>query len=75
MGIYLNPSNEMFGRALRSEIYVDKSELIAYANAKINTEQEYLCVSRPGVSASPLQPICLQLIIAKDMTLARCLVR
>jgi hypothetical protein len=47
MGTYLNPSNEMFGRALRSEIYIDKSELIAYTNTKINTEQEYICVSRP----------------------------
>jgi hypothetical protein len=47
MGTYLNPSNEMFERALRSEIYVDKSELIAFTNTKISTEQEYICVSRP----------------------------
>ncbi|MDR0963759.1 MAG: ATP-binding protein [Clostridium sp.] len=47
MGIYLNPSNEMFERALRTDIYVDKSELIAFTNAKINTEHEYICVSRP----------------------------
>jgi hypothetical protein len=47
MGIYLNPSNGMFARALNSKIYVDKTELISYTNAIINTEQEYICVSRP----------------------------
>jgi hypothetical protein len=46
-GTYLNASNEMFERALRSEIYVDKSELIAFTNAKISTEQENICVSHP----------------------------
>jgi hypothetical protein len=47
MGTYLNPSNGMYRRALRSEIYVDKTELIARTNAMIDTEQEYICVSRP----------------------------
>lgn len=47
MGIYLNPSNAGFARALRSQIYVDKSELIAYTNAVLDTEQQYVCVSRP----------------------------
>jgi hypothetical protein len=47
MGTYLNPSNEMFERALNSKIYVDKTKLIAYTNDQINTEQEYICVSRP----------------------------
>lgn len=47
MGRFLNPGNEGFGRAVRSEIYVDKSELIAYTNSVIDTEQGYLCVSRP----------------------------
>ena len=28
MGIYLNPGNESFQRALRSRIYIDKTELI-----------------------------------------------
>lgn len=32
MGIYLNPGNELFAEALRSEIYVDKTGLIACAN-------------------------------------------
>ncbi|MCI9022203.1 MAG: AAA family ATPase [Eubacterium sp.] len=47
MGIYLNPDNEGFQRAVRSEIYVDKTGLIAYTNQCLNTEQQYLCVSRP----------------------------
>jgi hypothetical protein len=47
MGIYLNQDNEGFQTALRSEIYVDKSELIAYTNKLLGTEQRYLCVSRP----------------------------
>lgn len=47
MGIYLNPSNEKFQRALNSQIYVDKSELIAYTNQVLGTNQQYICVSRP----------------------------
>ncbi len=47
MGIYLNPGNIDFQRALNSEIYVDKTELIKYTNSKLNTEQQYICVSRP----------------------------
>ena len=47
MGISLNPNNTDFQRSLNSEIYIDKSELIAYTNKKINTEQGYICVNRP----------------------------
>lgn len=47
MGIYLNPANDGFWRAVRSEIYVDKTELIADTNKYLNTEQQYICVSRP----------------------------
>ncbi len=47
MGIYLNPSNIDFQRALNSEIYIDKSELIKYTNKKLFTEQQFICVSRP----------------------------
>ena len=32
---------------MRSKIYVDKTGLIACTNELINTEQQYLCVSRP----------------------------
>ena len=47
MGIYLNPGNKGFWESIRSEIYVDKTGLIAYVNKLINTEQKYICVSRP----------------------------
>ena len=47
MGIYMNPSNENFKMALNSQIYVDKTELIAYTNQVLKTEQRYICVSRP----------------------------
>lgn len=47
MGIYLNPGNEKFIKAVNSEIYVDKSELIKYTNHVLNTMQQYICVSRP----------------------------
>ena len=46
-GTYLNPSNKGFAESLRSEIYVDKSGLISYTNRVLNTEQKYVCVSRP----------------------------
>ena len=47
MGIYLNPSNESFQEAVDSEIYVDKTGLIAFTNKRINTEQNSICVIRP----------------------------
>lgn len=47
MGIYLNPGNEGFKSALRSQIYIDKTRLIEYTNSVLDTEQRYLCVSRP----------------------------
>lgn len=47
MGRYLNPGNTLFGKALNSQIYVDKSGLISYTNKVINSEQQYICVSRP----------------------------
>ena len=47
MGIYLNPRNMGFRMAVQSEIYVDKTGLIAYTNRCIGTEQRFICVSRP----------------------------
>ena len=42
MGIYLNPSNDKFQRSLNSKISIDKSELIAYTNEVIQTNQEVI---------------------------------
>lgn len=47
MGVYLNPGNQKFLRSIQSEIYVDKTGLIGFTNQKLNTAQQYLCVSRP----------------------------
>ena len=47
MGQYLNPGNTLFTEALQSEIYVDKTGLLAYTNKVIGTKQKLVCVSRP----------------------------
>ncbi len=47
MGIYLNPGNKNFWKSIRSEIYVDKTGLIAHTNQRLNTRDQYICVSRP----------------------------
>lgn len=47
MGVYLNPGNQGFRESIRSKIYVDKTELIACTNALLNTEEKFICVSRP----------------------------
>ena len=47
MGRFVNPDNSAFQVALNSEIYVDKTGLIAYTNKVMNTKQAYICNSRP----------------------------
>ncbi len=47
MGLYVNPGNEGFRTSLRSKIYMDKTGLIAYTNEVFDTEQKFICVSRP----------------------------
>ena len=47
MGIYINPGNENLKRALNSEIFVDKSLVLAKFCKLLNTNQSFLCVSRP----------------------------
>ena len=47
MGRYLNPGCMKFQKVLNSEIYVDKTGMISYINSIVNTEQCYVCVSRP----------------------------
>ncbi len=46
MGL-LNPKNVNFKKAVNSEIYVDKSEMIKEINKLIDTEQRFICISRP----------------------------
>lgn len=45
MGIYVNPGNELFKRAMNSAIHVDKTGLIDYTNSVLGTEQGYMCIS------------------------------
>lgn len=47
MGFYVNPKNRGFWESIRSKIYVDKTGLISCTNEYINTEQKFICVSRP----------------------------
>lgn len=47
MGIYLNPGDDKFLMDCQSEIYVDKSTMIAYLNRVFKTANRYVCVSRP----------------------------
>ena len=47
MGICLNPGNEGFKSAVCSKIYIDKTGLLEYTNSVLDTEQRYICVSRP----------------------------
>lgn len=47
MGIFFNPGNAGFQSAVRSEIYVDKTKMIQFTNKILDTEQRFVCVSRP----------------------------
>lgn len=47
MGRFLNPDNSVFIATLRSDIYVDKSEILAYTNKVIGMNQAFICNSRP----------------------------
>ena len=48
MGTYVNPGFQRFLRFKKSNNYVDKSLLIAILNKKLNSEDSFICVSRPG---------------------------
>lgn len=47
MGIYINPGSGKFQMSKRAKIYVDKSELIEKLNPLVETEDRFVCVSRP----------------------------
>ena len=47
MGIYLNPGAKALQQGRKSQIYVDKSEMLSYLNIVLDTEQRFVCVSRP----------------------------
>lgn len=39
MGTYLNPGNQSYKMAIRSEIFVDKSDMIQYLNVEVQAAQ------------------------------------
>jgi len=47
MRMYVNSGFGKFKKSLNSEIYVDKSNLIAKTNALVDTKQRFICISRP----------------------------
>lgn len=47
MGLYLNPGAMALRQARASKIYVDKTGLLEYLDEVVNTEQRFVCVSRP----------------------------
>ena len=47
MGNFLNPASRNFRMNVQSQIYVDKSGLIEEINKLVDTQQRFVCVSRP----------------------------
>ena len=47
MGFYINAGNENLKMALNSQIFVDKSLVLQKLCSLLNTQQRFLCVSRP----------------------------
>ena len=47
MGRFVNPDNSAFQVALNSQIYVDKTGLLEYTDQVMDTENAFICNSRP----------------------------
>ena len=47
MGIHLDPGNEGYAAARRSDVFVDQSGLIRFTNQRIGTKGNKICVTRP----------------------------
>ena len=47
MGRYVNPGNRNYARVVNSGIYVDKTGMLSHLNQVMDTEQCWICVSRP----------------------------
>lgn len=73
MGIYLNPGNEEFQKALNSKIYVDKTMLISEMNRNLNTEHQNICVSRPRRFGKSMTANMLVAYYSKDAIPKACL--
>ena len=62
MGIYLNPGNEEFQKALNSKIYVDKTMLISEMNRNLNTEHQNICVTTILLCLSDMEVVVNQVL-------------
>ena len=47
MGTYLNPGGREFELATNSEVFVDKTAMLSYLNACVDTNKRFVYVSRP----------------------------
>ena len=47
MGLFVNPNNKAFTTAVVSKIYVDKTGLLTLTNSFLETQQAFICNSRP----------------------------
>ena len=47
MGIYLNPGNQMFQRALDAQFYVDRTRLVVFMNECMGLDSGFVAISRP----------------------------
>ena len=45
MGVYFNPSNVSFTKDIRSEVYIDKTELLNVLNKRLFTKDNCVCVT------------------------------
>ena len=72
MGRFVNSRNSAFKVALNSEIYVDKTGLLAYTNKVMDTTAKFICNSRPADSGNPLLPICSPHITVKAVIPKKC---
>ena len=73
MGVYLNPGNGNFKTACRSKIYIDKTGLIEETNQMIDTQQRFVCVSRPRRFGKSMAAYMLAAYYGKGMN--KCEVR
>ena len=69
MGRFVNSGNSAFQVALNSEIYVDKTGLLAYTNKVM--DNSYATVA-PADSGNPSLPICSPHITVKAVVPKKC---
>ena len=70
MGRFVNSGNSAFQVALNSEIYVDKTGLLAYTNKVMDTTAKFICNSRPrrfgkSITADMLTAYSVKAVVPK----------